>query len=196
MGRWGKQRDDFVDVAFWKADVYTHDGKANIAFTLPDNLTTWVIDVIGISASTHLGTASKEIIVDKPLKLQSYLPQYLTLGDEITIPVITAGWKGDAHTDLALSGTLSFGKKTKILSFTPDSDDREKRYTVLNLPMDERDMSELKLTLEVHDEDGKIFDKIVKKIPVRKDGFVQQYRSLGLGEKGSLVHTGSVDILW
>ena len=79
MGRRGQRRDTFLDVAYRKADVYTHDGKATIEFELPDNLTTWVIDTIGISRGTQLGTASTEIVVDKPVKLQTYLPQYMTL---------------------------------------------------------------------------------------------------------------------
>lgn len=80
-------------MAFWQADVITKDGEAMVEVTLPDNLTTRVIDVIGISQKTHLGTTMKEIVADKPLKIQAYLPQYITLGDEITFPVTAFGRK-------------------------------------------------------------------------------------------------------
>ncbi|MBP6256718.1 hypothetical protein KA405_03170 [Patescibacteria group bacterium] len=47
-------RDDLKDAAFWSGAIYTVDGKATVSFTAPDNITTWLVDVIGITKETQL----------------------------------------------------------------------------------------------------------------------------------------------
>jgi len=51
-------RDDLKDAAFRSGAVYTKAGTAEVTFTAPENLTTWLVDTIAISADTRLGTAS------------------------------------------------------------------------------------------------------------------------------------------
>ncbi len=80
-------RDDLLDTAFWRGWVQTKDGKIELEFTLPDNLTTWVIDVIGISKDTKLGTARKSFLSTKNLVVEPNAPQFMTLWDKIDIPV-------------------------------------------------------------------------------------------------------------
>ncbi len=80
-------RDDVEDTAFWRGGIITKGGKAELSFTLPDNLTTWVIDVIGITKDTRLGTTRKTFITSKDLVIEPNPPLFMTLGDSIDIPV-------------------------------------------------------------------------------------------------------------
>jgi uncharacterized protein YfaS (alpha-2-macroglobulin family) len=80
-------RDDLADTAFWRWWEMTKDGKLELSFTLPDNLTTWVIDVVGITKDTRLGTTRKTFISSKDLVIEPNPPQFFTLGDKIDVPV-------------------------------------------------------------------------------------------------------------
>lgn len=80
-------RDDFEDIAYWKGAIYTTWGKADISFQVPENLTTWVIDAIGISKDTKLGTTQTLFNVTKDLIIEANPPSFVTLWDELLIPV-------------------------------------------------------------------------------------------------------------
>ena len=47
-------RDDLQDAAFRSGAVYTKDGRAEVSFVAPENLTTWLVDVLGIGMETRL----------------------------------------------------------------------------------------------------------------------------------------------
>lgn len=80
-------RDDLEDVAFWRGAIYTTWGKAEVSFTLPENLTTWVVDLIGITKDTRLGTARTSFTVSKDLIVEPNLPAFVTLGDTLKLPI-------------------------------------------------------------------------------------------------------------
>ena len=42
----GSIRKKLYDLAFWRGGVYTSSGVVELQTRLPDNLTTWMIDVI------------------------------------------------------------------------------------------------------------------------------------------------------
>lgn len=91
-GQWGKAmfsyiREDLKDAAFWSGAVYTKWGTAQITFTAPENLTTWLVDVIGITQDTRLGTATTWFVVKKDLIIEPNAPLFVTLGDSLKVPV-------------------------------------------------------------------------------------------------------------
>ena len=47
-------RDDLKDAAFRSGAIYTKDGKAELSFKLPENVTTWSIDALAFSVDTKL----------------------------------------------------------------------------------------------------------------------------------------------
>ncbi len=186
-GRFGQNRDKFLDVAYWKADIYTQNGEATVSIDIPDNLTTRVIDAIGISKWTNLWTTTKTIVVDKKVKLSSYLPQYITIGDQITFPVTAQGRAGDAHNDLIASGTLSFEWQTHAVSFVPSSHEKDQRYGVLSLPAGMQTGEVLTVDLSISDKkSGVIHDSMTQQIPVRTKWFIQRATTLGLDMQGSV----------
>lgn len=80
-------RKNFLDVAYWSGWIITKDGTASFEVTLPDNLTTWVIDTISLSKSISMGTQRKEIIVSKPTLLDAQVPEFIGPFDNASIYV-------------------------------------------------------------------------------------------------------------
>jgi uncharacterized protein YfaS (alpha-2-macroglobulin family) len=79
-------REDFKDTAYWNASIQTDaQGKAEISFILPDNLTTWVANMRGMTANTMVGEATNELVVSKDLLIRPVTPRFLVAGDHIRL---------------------------------------------------------------------------------------------------------------
>lgn len=91
-GWWGKAmigfvRNDLKDTAFRKADVITSWWTADISFTVPDNMTTWLVDAIAVWPQNQLWTQTKNFVVQQPFIVEWNPPLYMTLGDTIHMPI-------------------------------------------------------------------------------------------------------------
>lgn len=74
------------DTAYWNPSVVTDaSGKAEITFTLPDNLTRWELLAIGVTKDTKVGSASAEIDTRQDLIIQPILPRFVREGDQVTL---------------------------------------------------------------------------------------------------------------
>lgn len=81
-----KKRGVFKDTAFWQANVVTgQDGKAQVKFTLPDNLTTWQIESLGLTKDTRLGVGYTEFQSKKQLMVVPLKPRFILPGDEFVV---------------------------------------------------------------------------------------------------------------
>ncbi|GMU40798.1 MAG: hypothetical protein AMXMBFR23_16640 [Chloroflexota bacterium] len=79
-------RTDFQNTAYWAGQVTTSaDGRATVAITLPDNLTTWRTTVRAITADTKAGEATDELLSTQPLLVRPALPRFLRAGDVVTL---------------------------------------------------------------------------------------------------------------
>ena len=77
-----RKRGDFRDTAFWNATVRTDaNGKAHVTFKLPDNLTTWQVETLGVTKDTKLGVNYTEIMARKDLSLVPIKPRFVVPGD-------------------------------------------------------------------------------------------------------------------
>ncbi|MCS6871344.1 MAG: Ig-like domain-containing protein, partial [Anaerolineae bacterium] len=82
-------RKEFVDTPLWLPSVVTAaDGTARVSVTLPDNLTTWRLDVRGISAQTFVGNTTLDIVSTKPLLVRPATPRFFVVGDEAELAVV------------------------------------------------------------------------------------------------------------
>lgn len=82
-------RSDFQDTAYWQAVVTTDaNGQATVEIPLPDNLTTWQLNVKAISAETLVGQGSSEITVSKPVLLRPITPRFFTVGDVLQLGTV------------------------------------------------------------------------------------------------------------
>ncbi|MDD5621307.1 MAG: alpha-2-macroglobulin family protein [Candidatus Pacebacteria bacterium] len=81
-----KARGIFKDTAYWQSVVRTNSGgKAYIEFVLPDNLTTWQIEALGVTKNTQLGVGYSEFTSKKPLMVTILKPRFIIPGDVFEI---------------------------------------------------------------------------------------------------------------
>lgn len=82
-------RENFKDTAFWSGTVETDaDGRASVALRLPDNLTTWVADLRGLTLDTQIGEARIEVVTSKDLLIRPVTPRFLTAGDRVRLGAV------------------------------------------------------------------------------------------------------------
>ncbi|MEP7135596.1 MAG: Ig-like domain-containing protein [Chloroflexota bacterium] len=82
-------RENFPDTAYWNPALITNaEGRGQVTMTLPDSLTTWHIDVRGLTTDTKVGQAETEIISTKPLLIRPVTPRFLVQGDHVLMAAI------------------------------------------------------------------------------------------------------------
>ncbi len=82
-------RQNFEDTAYWNGSFETDaSGKATIQFPLPDNLTTWVVTVRGLTRDALVGQAKTELTVTKSLIVRPVAPQFLVAGDRVQLGAV------------------------------------------------------------------------------------------------------------
>jgi uncharacterized protein YfaS (alpha-2-macroglobulin family) len=81
-----KKRGEFRDTAHWEAQVQTDStGTARVSFKLPDNLTTWQIESLGVTKDLLLGVNYREIVTSKPLMAIPKKPRFILPGDTFSL---------------------------------------------------------------------------------------------------------------
>jgi hypothetical protein len=79
-------RQDFRNTAYWEAQLVTgEDGRASVEVEMPDNLTTWRMQVRAVSGDILVGEATNELVSTQPLLLRPALPRFLRVGDEAVL---------------------------------------------------------------------------------------------------------------
>ncbi len=113
-------RDNFPDTAYWNAEIITDEnGQAQVSIILPDNLTTWYIDLRGISTDTRVGSAELELVSTKDVLIRPVTPRFLVVGDHVEISAIVHN-----NTTEELSGRVSL-QSIGFLLDNPDSIEQE-----------------------------------------------------------------------
>lgn len=118
----GKKRGVFRETAFWEAVVKTDEqGYARVEFELPDNLTTWQVEALGISKDTKLGVDYKEFTTRKELMVVPLKPRFVVPGDVFSIGAKIFNQSGERQ-----SLTITFESQTLNLI----NDQGEKRIEI------------------------------------------------------------------
>ena len=82
-------REDFPDTAFWNPSLITNpDGRGQVTMTLPDSLTTWQVDVRGLTVDTKVGQAETQIVSTKSLLIRPITPRFLVSGDHVLMAAV------------------------------------------------------------------------------------------------------------
>ena len=82
-------REEFPDTAYWNPSLVTNsEGRGQVTMTLPDSLTTWNIDVRGLTADTKVGQADTQIVATKPLLVRPVTPRFLVGNDHALMAAI------------------------------------------------------------------------------------------------------------
>jgi uncharacterized protein YfaS (alpha-2-macroglobulin family) len=107
-------RTQFIPLAYFNGSVQTNSaGDAWVKFKLPDNLTTWRIMALAMTADTlpRFGNADTTFIATKPLVTDPLLPQFARSGDRFDGGLLLLNGTSsalDARTEGTLSGAFSF----------------------------------------------------------------------------------------
>ncbi len=81
-----KKRGVFRDTAHWSGTVETDaTGKATATFTLPDNLTEWQVESVGVTKDTRIGVGYSEFISRKTVMVVPLQPRFILPGDSFAI---------------------------------------------------------------------------------------------------------------
>ncbi len=81
-----RKRGEFKDTAFWQAQVVTDgQGVGHVSFKLPDNLTKWQIESVGITKDTKLGVKYQELMAQKDVMTVPLSPRFVVPGDAFMI---------------------------------------------------------------------------------------------------------------
>ena len=82
-------REEFKDTAHWVAQVQTDaNGVATFSVELPDNLTTWRMDVRAITADTLVGQATNDVQTTRPLLVSPQTPRFFVQGDVASVGTV------------------------------------------------------------------------------------------------------------
>jgi alpha-2-macroglobulin len=97
-------REEFPDTAYWNPSLITNaEGRGQVTMTLPDSLTTWQVDVRGLTVDTRVGQAETQIVATKPLLIRPVTPRFLVSGDHVLMAAIVNNNTSD---ELSASVTL------------------------------------------------------------------------------------------
>lgn len=79
-------RTKFADTAYWNAALTTDkDGLAEIALTMPENLTAWKIKCWGMGHGTKVGQGEIEVTTKKDLIVRLQAPRFFVQKDEVVL---------------------------------------------------------------------------------------------------------------
>ncbi|MBC7264998.1 MAG: Ig-like domain-containing protein [Chloroflexi bacterium] len=101
----GPVRRTFPDTAYWNPVVRTDaQGKAQVTVELPDNLTTWRLGSVAVTADTKVGEATLDIVSTKDLLIRPVAPRFFVIGDQAQLgAVIHNNTNSDVTVDVSLS---------------------------------------------------------------------------------------------
>ncbi|HXX18859.1 MAG TPA: MG2 domain-containing protein [Candidatus Acidoferrum sp.] len=157
-------REYFPETLLWQPEVITDSGgTAHVKFALADSITTWKLSAIASTADGRIGTAEKEVRAFQPFFADQDLPQFMTAGDEIGLPVILRNYldhsesvdlKVDPQPWLALLGPATQHTSVDandsaraIFSMRAESPVKDGKQRVTALAKDASDAIEKKITV-------------------------------------------------
>ncbi|HEV3261788.1 MAG TPA: MG2 domain-containing protein, partial [Gemmataceae bacterium] len=79
-------RKNFADTAFWAAALTTNkDGVAEVALTMPENLTGWKVKAWAMGHGTKVGQGEAEVVTKKDLLVRLQAPRFFVQKDEVVL---------------------------------------------------------------------------------------------------------------
>jgi len=79
-------RSKFADTAFWTAHVITDEnGRAEVSFPMPENLTAWKIKVWAMGHGTRVGEGAAEAVTRKDVIVRLQAPRFFVEKDEVVL---------------------------------------------------------------------------------------------------------------
>jgi uncharacterized protein YfaS (alpha-2-macroglobulin family) len=90
-------RSEFADTALWVASLDTDAaGLAEVGLDMPENLTTWKIQVWALGSGTRVGQASTEVVTRKNIIVRMQAPRFLVERDQVVLSANVHNYLPDA----------------------------------------------------------------------------------------------------
>ncbi len=113
-------RKDFITTPYWNPSIITDaNGKAKIAFRLPDNLTTFRLMAFAQTTDAMFGKGQTDIVTNQPLTLTAALPRFARIGDKFEAGVVVTNYtdkKATIKVTASSSGIKFLSNPTESLS--------------------------------------------------------------------------------
>lgn len=179
----GIERNAFKDTAYWNPSLHTDiNGRAQVSFKLPDNLTTWTLAAVAATADTKVGQATNEIKVNKDVIARPILPNILRVDDEAYLSALVQNFTPNPHQfDIDLKFDSGTVEQAALKDIQIKSNDMQQLYWKVK-PNKENRNAKLTFAARVKD-DPKLADIVTEEIPVKAFGFEQRWGLAGEGNK-------------
>lgn len=179
----GDSRSNFKDTAYWNPTIHTdQNGRAQVSFKLPDNMTTWVIAAVGDTTDTRVGQATREITVTKDLIVRPILPNILRLNDTTLISaLIQNSTDQDQSFDIGLKFDSGEVEKETFENISIKANSMQEESWKI-MPTKETDKAKLTFTAK-STSNSKLTDSVVQTLPIRSFGFMEKTVSTGEDDK-------------
>lgn len=176
----GGGRSVFRDTAYWNPSIRTGaDGKAQVTFRLPDNLTTWAFASYAVTEDTMVGQTTGEVVVTKSVILRPTVPDRLRIGDRAIIGALLQNFSGETGT-FSVSLDFDAGRieegADQDLTLGPN-ESREVFFTVV--PERETERATLVFAADGGDEDRS--DSVTLPLPITHAGYWIGRSAVGSG---------------
>ncbi len=116
-------RSRFQTTAFFLGSVLTDaSGRATAAARLPDNLTTFRVMAVAVTAADRFGSGESSVVVTRPLVARPALPRFLRPNDRFAAGVVVNARSADARrvtVDASGSGADLRGSRRKKATLDP-----------------------------------------------------------------------------
>jgi len=171
-------RENFVATPYFNPSVITDEkGDAVIKFTLPDNITTFLIMAVGQTKDSSFGSAEKRILATKPLLLKSSMPSFVRLYDKFKAGVVVFNGtdkEGEITVTLENKGFTLLDDKERKITIPPGQEEE------VLFSFEAPQVCEGELVISALMEGYE--DAILKKIPVKKPVLTETVATSGVCE--------------
>lgn len=175
----GGGRTVFKDTAYWNPTVKTDEnGRAQVTFTIPDNLTTWVVAAVGATADTMVGQTKEEFVVTKDVIVRTILPNILREGDEVIVSALVQNFTDSEHVfDTALEFNSKEAEALQADAVTIPAKDMKQLYWRIK-PEKGSEAGTLKFSATAQD-NARIGDTVKQVLPIWAFGFYETRSEVG-----------------
>lgn len=161
-----RARAEFRNTAYWAAQVTTQDdGTASVDVMMPDNLTTWRMQVRAMAGAAMVGEGTNELVSAQPLMLRSALPRFLRVGDSAELRVLvrnSTAQSTNVSVVLNADGVSVTGGLARTATVAPD------QSQVLSWPAKVEEEGTATLTFTATGTGG-LADTLIQQLPVYID---------------------------
>lgn len=187
-------RDLFKFVAYWNPALNADaNGRAQVTFDLPDNLTGWRVLAMAVTPTDRLGLGQGTFKVNRPTEVRPVMPNQVTEGDAFKAGFSVMNRTDKARTikvDITAAGPVDTAKTPA--RFAQDITLDPYKRTTVYMPVQTAALAqtateaagEIVFTAKAHDAADS--DGIVHRVPVGKRRSLETAASYGTTEEGDV----------